>query len=308
MNDINQRPLVSVTVITYNSSEFVLETLESIKAQTYSFIELIISDDCSSDNTVDLCDEWIKKNKERFAETHLVTSSVNTGISANKNRAIDKCSGEWIKSVAGDDALVPNVIENYIDYVAENRDIKVIHSNPIIYEENFDKESLKERKDCSSLRINASDITVQEQLQILLRSGQIYTATAMVHKSVYEVAGCYDERAPFWEDTPFWIKVVQHGIKIHYYNIFGGKYRVRSKSVQRTSDTIISKYLISKTSYKYHVLRELYTPSEKVAIVQRYWIQKLLLGFGNRRYFAMRVLWVLSGRISRILNNKEIVT
>ena len=53
------KPLVSIIVITYNSAKFVLETLESAKAQTYQNIELIISDDCSSDNTIEIWDHRI---------------------------------------------------------------------------------------------------------------------------------------------------------------------------------------------------------------------------------------------------------
>ena len=66
-------PLVSVIVITYNSSDFVIEALESIKAQTYTSIELIITDDCSSDRTVDICMNWIEQNRTFFANVILVT-------------------------------------------------------------------------------------------------------------------------------------------------------------------------------------------------------------------------------------------
>lgn len=55
-----KNPLVSVIVITYNSSKYVLETLNSVAAQTYDNIELIISDDCSKDNTVEICRNWLK--------------------------------------------------------------------------------------------------------------------------------------------------------------------------------------------------------------------------------------------------------
>ena len=71
------QPLVSVTVITYNSSKTVLETLDSIKAQTYQNLELIVSDDCSTDDTVELCRNWIEQNKERFVRTELLTVEKN---------------------------------------------------------------------------------------------------------------------------------------------------------------------------------------------------------------------------------------
>jgi alpha-1,3-rhamnosyltransferase len=68
-----EQPLVSIVVITYNSSDYVLETLESAKDQTYKNIELIISDDCSTDNTVEICKNWLEENKERFKHTELIT-------------------------------------------------------------------------------------------------------------------------------------------------------------------------------------------------------------------------------------------
>ena len=68
--------LVSIVVITYNSSHYVLETLESIKSQTYKNIELIVTDDCSSDDTIFLCQNWIEKNKSNFVRTSLLQQLV----------------------------------------------------------------------------------------------------------------------------------------------------------------------------------------------------------------------------------------
>ena len=69
MNMNESQPVVTVSVSTYNSSKYVVETLESIKAQTWKNIILQISDDCSTDNTIELCRNWIEQNKERFVET-----------------------------------------------------------------------------------------------------------------------------------------------------------------------------------------------------------------------------------------------
>lgn len=67
-NNDMYNPLVSVIVITYNSAKYVLETLESIRVQSYQNIELIISDDCSKDNTIDICRNWIGKMKNVLLE------------------------------------------------------------------------------------------------------------------------------------------------------------------------------------------------------------------------------------------------
>lgn len=113
---MNHKDLVSICIITYNSSRYVMETLESIKMQTYQNIELIISDDCSTDDTIELCDNWLKENKERFIKTELVTVIKNTGVSPNLKRGLLRCNGTFIKSLAGDDCLEPNAIEEFVSF------------------------------------------------------------------------------------------------------------------------------------------------------------------------------------------------
>ena len=124
-----QKPLVTIIVITYNSSKTVLETLESSKLQTYNNLELIISDDCSTDNTTKICQEWLNANNGWFKNTLLLTSKNNTGTAGNLNRGIKSSRGIWVKFIAGDDALNPNIIESYIEYINNNEEILFLHSN-----------------------------------------------------------------------------------------------------------------------------------------------------------------------------------
>jgi len=83
--------LVFVTVLMYNSSEFIVDTLESIKEQICQNIELIISVDYATNKTLEICQKWIDENIDRFVATHFLALGVNTGIPANKNRALAKC-------------------------------------------------------------------------------------------------------------------------------------------------------------------------------------------------------------------------
>ena len=94
------KPLVSICVITYNSSKTVLSTLESIKAQSYSNIELVISDDCSPDNTVEIVQQWLEENKSWFIRTELITVEKNTGVTGNVNRSCKNTQGKYVKPIA----------------------------------------------------------------------------------------------------------------------------------------------------------------------------------------------------------------
>ena len=107
--------------MTYNAAEFVLETLESVFHQTHPIIELIISDDCSKDNTVELVEQWCSQQrvKERFTDIKIITVPKNTGIPANFNRCIKASTGEWLKLISGDDAFMPNCIEDNLIHVAK---------------------------------------------------------------------------------------------------------------------------------------------------------------------------------------------
>ena len=111
-------PLVTVAVMTYNSARYVIETLESVKAQTYPNIALIVSDDASQDNTIELVREWISQtsNKERFKGFELLTVPVNKGIPASCNRVLAAAESDWVKFIAGDDILLPNYIDDNIKF------------------------------------------------------------------------------------------------------------------------------------------------------------------------------------------------
>ena len=103
---------ISIVVLTYNSADFVTETLESVWRQSFNGdLELIVADDCSTDDTVRICQAWIDSHRNRFCSAEVLTSPINTGVTANVDRACRKASGEWIKVIAGDDILMDDCID-----------------------------------------------------------------------------------------------------------------------------------------------------------------------------------------------------
>lgn len=111
---MTENMLVSVIVITYNSAKYVLQTLESVKRQTYRDIELIVSDDCSADDTVSICNRWVSENKSIFKDAKVIQTPQNGGICRNYNYALKNARGEWIKYIAGDDILEDICIERFV--------------------------------------------------------------------------------------------------------------------------------------------------------------------------------------------------
>lgn len=131
MQQIINQPLISVCIPTYNGEKYLLEALKSVKNQTYKNIEIIISDDSSSDNTLNI----INKFKETIDFPIYIYSHSPIGIGANWNNAIEKSNGEYIKFLFQDDVLKANCIEVMFNYIISNN-LEVVLSKRNIIDSN----------------------------------------------------------------------------------------------------------------------------------------------------------------------------
>jgi teichuronic acid biosynthesis glycosyltransferase TuaG len=85
----NNNPLVSVLIPSYNSSKFIKDTLDSVVKQTYKNLEIVVSDDASSDDTLNI----VKKYKDKDSRIEIIHREINLGITLNMNDAIKRCKG-----------------------------------------------------------------------------------------------------------------------------------------------------------------------------------------------------------------------
>lgn len=227
-------PLVSVVIITYNSSRYILETLESIKAQSYKNIELIVSDDCSSDNTTELCNEWINENRDQFVNAKLITTSVNTGISANCNRGFRECTGDWLKVLSGDDKLLNNFIEVNLDYANQHPDASFIFSNVCEIDENG--KMIKPFVINEGQLLFANLPTAKKQLKYYSRWPVfLNTPTFFYKKELIELIGFCDEDFRIYEDMSAIFRVIENNYMIHYLDKITVAYRIHGKAVSRNT-------------------------------------------------------------------------
>lgn len=252
---MNNNPLVSVVVITYNSSKYVLETLESVKNQIYQNIELIISDDCSTDDTVDVCKDWIEKNRERFVRTKLIESEINTGIPANCNRGYKEAKGEWVKSIAGDDALYSNAIEYYVNFIALYPKAQIIYSRMDCYEEILQSSPLRIRTKSFKSLCTLENIRAKKQYNILCINNLIAAPTVFVQSALWQEMDGFDERIYRCEDWPMWLKITNAGIPFYFMDKVTVKYRITSGS---TMGQEIKDYLFRRFFEMENLIYEFY--------------------------------------------------
>lgn len=109
--------LVSIITSSYNCADYIGETIESIQAQTYESWELLITDDCSTDNTLDIINEYASRDS-RIKVFSLWT---NGGAGAARNNSIKYAEGRYIAFCDSDDKWLPEKLEQQLNLMARNR-------------------------------------------------------------------------------------------------------------------------------------------------------------------------------------------
>lgn len=107
---------VSIVTPTYNCGRFIAETIECVQAQTYKNWEMIIVDDCSTDNTKEIVEQY-QKNDPRI-QYHCLDK--NSGAAVARNTALKLAKGKWIAFLDSDDLWTPDKLEKQIDFMVSN--------------------------------------------------------------------------------------------------------------------------------------------------------------------------------------------
>ncbi len=105
-------PLVSFVVTSYNYEKYIAETLASIKLQTYKNFEIIIVDDCSSDNSCNIIEDFISYNQD--LKITLIKHKENSGQLASMITGLKAAKGQFVSFIDSDDILMPEYAQNHI--------------------------------------------------------------------------------------------------------------------------------------------------------------------------------------------------
>lgn len=299
------KPIVSISVITYNSSKYVLDTLESIKSQTYSPLELVVSDDCSTDNTVEICRKWIEENKSRFAGAKVISAPKNQGISANYNQGMDNCSGDYIKEIAGDDMLLPNCVEDYMDFVNTNPNANFCFGRAIVFDGTEER-----RKNYEQFFVyECFNMSSEEQYKFLMESGNFICSATFFYnrKKMIELGIRNDERIPMMEDYPKWINILAHGGELSFLDKEVVKYRMSSTGLSS------QKELPLRWRQQFALLELLYKlPYEKKArkkSKRRLWRRKIYAeNLLEEKWYRSLIIYIYesSAKIFRLLTHHQL--
>lgn len=112
---MENKGLVSIVMPSYNTEKFIAESIESVLAQTYPHWELIIVDDCSTDNTDAVIEPYLKDSRIRYLKNQR-----NSGAAVSRNYALREAKGKWIAFLDSDDLWTPDKLEKQIAFMEQN--------------------------------------------------------------------------------------------------------------------------------------------------------------------------------------------
>ncbi|MEG2270952.1 MAG: glycosyltransferase [Hafnia sp.] len=240
-------PLVSIVVAAYNAESYIEETLDSCINQRYKNIEIIITDDFSSDKTLGLCRSWIAKQNVEKPEINikLLPSHTNGGIPKNLNKSLPYCKGDWVKFIGSDDLLLPDAISELIKFVGMYQS-----GLPAVVFSAFETFG-------SKVLINRIYPQRWSRCVVNMKAGRLKTHLAMLHlnnlapsafinNSLFKDANVkFDETYRLLEDLPLWLYVIYNKEKTVYFNKVIVKYRLHGSQITSQSNTKLNSVLLS---------------------------------------------------------------
>lgn len=214
--------LVSVIMPAYNVAEYIVESIESVLAQTYTNVELLIIDDGSTDETLDLV--------QRYGDQVRLISQANAGAAAARNNGAENAKGEWLAFLDSDDIWEADKLERQMGLVDR---FEWSCTDSYFFGHNHDGS------------VRSSDVsphTSGEVLPTLVINNFIGTSTVLIRRAVFLEFGGFDRSLKALEDWDLWVKVAAK-YPLGYIADPVVRYRVHAKSTSRSTRTTHGYYI-----------------------------------------------------------------
>lgn len=194
----------SVIVPVYNCQDFIAQTIESILMQTYPAFEIIAVNDGSTDNSLQLL--------EQFAEKITIIDKPNGGVSSARNAGIVKATGDWIAFLDGDDVWMPQKLELTHQAIQANPQSVVVYSEFSPWKANndghFPAPENSYRKD---LTLECQESRSGWMYHMELLTNWVLTSTAVVKRQTLTRAGLFDQDLMIAEDWDLILRLSRIG-------------------------------------------------------------------------------------------------
>ena len=202
MSQVKDRPLVSVVLPVFNGEKYIGETLESIEAQTYRPMELIVVDDGSTDDTMKIVDA--------FSLQKTVIRQENKGVGDARNVAIRAARGKYIAFNDYDDLWMRDKTSKQVDLFESEKDIDVVYAGAMPF---FDSGKKRFQKDKHELSLKLTD---ENAFALMAQKNLIPITAAMAEKESLIRAGLFDPTFRTCGDYEIWLRMAAMNMRFRY--------------------------------------------------------------------------------------------
>ena len=234
---------ISIIVPIYNTELYLKECINSILNQTYKNIEIILVDDGSTDNSLEICNKYSKENNN--VKTYHLT---NGGVSKARNFGIYKAVGEWITFVDSDDIISKDYCKSLIDCIDSNTDVVIGRTISFLNNDiNNLVDDMYNGGECDEfISIEEKNILLESILvdnYRYIKYPHISTCSAkLIKKDIIRNNQIkYDEKINLYEDAIFNMQVIYYSEKIRVINKKIYYYRTRNSSSSNIFKTNVIK-------------------------------------------------------------------
>jgi len=204
--------LVSIIIPAWNAKDYIREAVDSALNQTYSYIEVIVVNDGSTDNTEDILKTYISNPKFRYFKHE------NLGLAYARNTGLKNANGEFIAFLDSDDIFLPEKIANQVEALENNLDFDFSYCDLLHFTDTHPREFFHYCYSYPSGNLFAE----------LLKKQFINPLAVVVRKSVFDRYGLFNDQLRRSEDWELWLRFARAGVKFLYVNEVLAHYRVRS--------------------------------------------------------------------------------
>lgn len=213
---ISTKEGVSVAVSLYNYAHYIEECLDSVAAQDFADIQLVIIDDCSQrDESLTIAQTWMQKYKARFPSGLLIRHEANLGLAETRNTAFEAATCDTVFVMDADNVIYPSCLRK-LKRALTAADADAAYSQLVMFGD--------------VMEVGFADYWSKS----LLAKGPYIDAMALVHKRSWKEVCGYTHLDGGWEDYDFWCKLAERRAQCCYVPELLGKYRVHSSSMLRT--------------------------------------------------------------------------
>ena len=222
---------ISVIMATYNRATLIVEAIESVYAQNYHNLELIVVDDGSVDNTVDVIQPWIARDDFIFLQ------QINQGQPAAQNLALTRATGDFICFLDSDNIWLPGKLNRQLAFMAEHPEVDILYGD-LITIDGEGRETGRHNMPRYSGRIYRE----------LLKDNCVSGNTAMMRRHCLERCGPFDASVRVAADFEMWLRYSPH-CTFHYLPEFFAKYRVFPDQISSDKERRFNSVKTSMTKF-----------------------------------------------------------